>query len=262
MYNATDIMANSSSGRKQLVELGKFEVTLEHQVIPYNLRRSYKARLIWLNIKNQSGLTVTIPQSYDVRRLPEYLQLNSRWILRNLKRFNYVAPAISRESINHTQTIPYLGKCLKITQTKKDQGHTAVKLNDNEITVYLMLAEGKLVISEILHWLKEQAINLIKYKTEQFSKKMGLLYNRVTIRDQRSRWGSCSYRKNLNFNWRLIMAPEPVLDYVIIHELSHLKVMSHSRSFWSLVSRYCPHWKEHRGWLDDHCLELNAPFRA
>jgi predicted metal-dependent hydrolase len=255
-------MAISSRGPKQIVDLGNFEITLKRQVICYSLRRSHRARLIWLNIKRQTGLSVTIPQDYDVNRLPEYLDLNSNWILRNLDRFYHEMPTPTQLSAASTGTISYLGKSLKVTQKTKIRGPTAVRLDDNESTVRVMLAKGKLAMSELLRWLKEQAMQLIKSKTEQYSKMMGLIYNKVTIRDQKSRWGSCSYRKNLNFNWRLIMAPEPVLDYVVIHELCHLKVMAHSRSFWSLVSKYCPHWREYRTWLDDHCLQLNSSFEA
>jgi predicted metal-dependent hydrolase len=81
-------------------------------------------------------------------------------------------------------------------------------------------------------------------------------YERVSIKEQKSRWGSCSRQGNLNFNWRLLLAPLPALDYVVIHELCHLKEMNHAPAFWRLVARGCPDYQTHRRWLRLHGREL------
>ena len=81
---------------------------------------------------------------------------------------------------------------------------------------------------------------------------MGVEYRAVRIKSQRSRWASCSAKGNLNFNWRLFLAPPEVLDYVIIHELAHLLVMGHSKRFWSLVAKWCPEHKSRRRWLREN----------
>jgi predicted metal-dependent hydrolase len=230
-------------------------------LVSYDLRRSYKAKLIWLNIKRQTGLSVTVPSYYDLRDLPNYLEINSKWILINLAKYYPDPPAQPQLPSINANTVPYLGKCLEVTQRRNLQGDTAVKLEKDKLVVSLSPTKEKLATLEVEGWLKEQATQVINDKAQTFSKKMGIMYNRIRIRDQRSRWGSCSCRKNLNFNWRLIMAPEPVLDYVIIHELCHLKDMSHSRRFWKLVADHCPEWAEYRGWLDNHSLELNAAIQ-
>lgn len=81
-------------------------------------------------------------------------------------------------------------------------------------------------------------------------------YNRITIRDQKTRWGSCSARGTLSFNWRLMLAPPAVLDYVVVHELCHLTHMNHSAAFWALVESVCPDYRTHRKWLKEHGAEL------
>ena len=90
---------------------------------------------------------------------------------------------------------------------------------------------------------------------------MGLSYNRLIIKGQKTLWGSCSRKRNLNFNWRLMMALEPVIIYVVVHELAHLKFMNHSRKFWQLVEKYCPDWRQHRTWLRIHSTELNRELK-
>ena len=81
---------------------------------------------------------------------------------------------------------------------------------------------------------------------------MDLEYNQVRIKGNKSRWGSCSSKKNINLNWALLMAPMNVSDYVVIHELCHLKEMNHSKDFWKLVQKYDPNFKEHIKWLKNH----------
>ncbi|MDD3252581.1 MAG: SprT family zinc-dependent metalloprotease [Lachnospiraceae bacterium] len=97
--------------------------------------------------------------------------------------------------------------------------------------------------------LQKQAAAVIARKTEAFAAVMQVTYGRITIRDQKSRWGSCSGKGNLNFNWRLILAPEEVLDYVVVHELAHRLEMNHSARFWQEVERVLPDYKARRLWL-------------
>ena len=91
---------------------------------------------------------------------------------------------------------------------------------------------------------------------EREAERLAVTYERITIRDQRSRWGSCSVAGTLSFNWRLVLAPGPVLDYVVVHELCHLRVQGHSPRFWRLVERTRPAYEVERAWLRDHGWEL------
>jgi predicted metal-dependent hydrolase len=98
-------------------------------------------------------------------------------------------------------------------------------------------------------WLRSAARQIITQRVEIISKALKLSYNRIFIRNQKTRWGSCSQKRNLNFNWRLVMAPPDVLDYIIIHELMHLIELNHSKKFWRLVADVCPDYQIQRAWL-------------
>ena len=87
---------------------------------------------------------------------------------------------------------------------------------------------------------------------------LGVTYNRLTMRDQRSRWGSCSSKGTLSFNWRLVLAPHDVLDYVVVHEVCHLVELNHGPAFWRLVAKRRPGYLEPKQWLDDHGWEILA----
>jgi predicted metal-dependent hydrolase len=102
------------------------------------------------------------------------------------------------------------------------------------------------------------ARELISALAEEEAERLGVVYRRIRIGGQRTLWGSCSARGTLSFNWRLMLAPLEVLDYVVVHELCHLRVPDHSRRFWALVERHRPDWRRQRSWLREHGPELLA----
>jgi len=112
--------------------------------------------------------------------------------------------------------------------------------------------------TEELYTLADQALNVLPARVAHFAPLVGVSYGRITIRNQRSRWGSCSSQGNLNFNCLLMLCPPPVQDYVVVHELCHRKEMNHSSRFWAEVERVMPDYKIHRQWLRDNGTAIMA----
>lgn len=119
---------------------------------------------------------------------------------------------------------------------------------------------GKFTNEEIKS-LAEKAKKLISDRAEYYAKTVGVSYGRITIRNQVTRWGSCSSKHNLNFNCLLVLCPLEVLDYVVVHELCHIKEMNHSNRFWSEIERICPNYETHRKWLKDNGGQLIERLR-
>ncbi|MCI6553330.1 MAG: M48 family metallopeptidase [Lachnospiraceae bacterium] len=130
---------------------------------------------------------------------------------------------------------PWIEKALERIRQRKEEGSSREKLS-----------------MEDLHRLADQALAVIPAKAARYAQQVGVSYGRITIRNQRSRWGSCSSKGNLNFNCLLMLMPEEVLDYVIVHELCHRKEMNHSERFWREVERVLPDYRERRKWLKEH----------
>ena len=99
---------------------------------------------------------------------------------------------------------------------------------------------------------KRLAKELLLKKCRYFAERMGVSYGTVTVREQKTRWGSCSAKGNLNFNWKLVLMPPGVLDYVVVHELAHRREMNHSAAFWKVVATWMPDYKKYRKWLRDN----------
>jgi predicted metal-dependent hydrolase len=111
---------------------------------------------------------------------------------------------------------------------------------------------------EQLRALAERAVEEIPKRVAHYAALMGVTYGRITIRNQKTRWGSCSSKGNLNFNCLLMLAPEQVMDYVVVHELSHRIYMNHSAAFWKTVEAYMPEYAQWRKWLKDNGTSLMA----
>ncbi|WP_424245861.1 hypothetical protein Dip510_000796 [Elusimicrobium posterum] len=133
----------------------------------------------------------------------------------------------------------------------------AVLFEDQNIII--TIPEESFDISELAeNWLRTQAEITLKERTKEWAAKMGIEYNNVFIKDQKTMWGSCSDKKNINFSYRIIKMPVIIMDYLIVHELAHIVHMNHAQEYWSLVAQYSPDYNEHRKWLNNNRAHIMA----
>lgn len=148
--------------------------------------------------------------------------------------------------------LPFLGKdyFLEIRRylSYKKPG---VKLEGDRLVVLTAATQEAVIERAVKQWYVQQARKIILERVAHYQSLLQEPVGSIRIKDVRSRWGSCSSKRNLNFNWRLVMAPMEVLDYVVVHELCHLKEMNHSKNFWKLVEDILPDYKRQREWLKD-----------
>jgi predicted metal-dependent hydrolase len=132
-----------------------------------------------------------------------------------------------------------------------------VRLYQDKLQVITSTRDGAAIREAIIDWYRSQASQKIEERINYYHHKIGRNPARITIKEQRTRWGSCSSLGNLNFNWKAIMAPSPVLDYIVVHELCHLIHLNHSQDFWNLVASILPDYRERRDWLKIHGVRLD-----
>lgn len=138
--------------------------------------------------------------------------------------------------------------------------HPSVELTVHAVRVGMLQMHPVDLVMQLRVWYQNQANCIIQKRATELAVDLGVNYQRLTIRDQRSRWGSCSSLGNLSFQWRLVLAPPAILDYVVIHELAHLREQNHSPRFWSLVESYCPGHRDRVRWLNTNSGRLLDPF--
>ncbi len=237
----------------------QLSIAIGDQVVYYTVKRSYKAKHARLEIRPEEGLTVVLPARYATERARELLLKKQRWVVGKIGTLERAAVQ-QRMPLKTGDRLPYLGRSMKIET--REGGSEAGDVHVGKDRLVVCLAPGDDLHAPLEKWYREEAKDKIETMVAELSRQMALPYNRVTLKSQRTLWGSCSRKRNLNFNWRLIMTPEQVIEYVVIHELAHLRQMNHSPRFWQIVERHCPGWREHRKWLREHSQELSRLLPA
>ncbi len=229
---------------------GNHRIALNGREIEYAVKRSHRARRVRLEIKRDAGLVAVLPRSFPLDELAGILHARQSWVCRHLSAMERERIAPSFSELKAGAELPYLGGTIRLVREGPGQ-EADIVYRDGTLAVRARCSNGRLA-QAVEGWYRDRAADLLSGKAASFGAGMGLTCARITIRGQKTIWGSCSRRGALSFNWKLLMAPEPVIDYVIVHELAHLQEMNHGRDFWSLVAAHCPRWREYRKWLKEN----------
>jgi predicted metal-dependent hydrolase len=206
-------------------------------VTEYTLRRSPRARRVRVSVDGDGVVRVTLPRRAPARDADAAVRELAPWIERRRRALARAASEVARTP----GTVPYLGEELDVVA---QLGRTRVHRRGAVLLVPEIDATAALE-----RWYRRVARGEIGPRLDAAVARAGTSYTRLTIRGQRTRWASCSATGAMSFNWRLLLAPEPVLDYVVEHEVCHLEVLDHSPRFWRLLESRVPDWREHARWL-------------
>lgn len=226
-------------------------VTLGGREVRYSIRRSARARRMSLRVLPGVGLEVVLPRGFSLREASTLVRRNQGWVLRALDRLKLSDEA--RVELVDGASLPFVGSTLTL-HILNGASRNSARRQGNVLTV--SLTAGTPPAAAVESWYRAQAKRLAGERASMHAAALGVAFGRIAIKDTRSRWGSCSSKGNLNFSWRLLLGPEAVLDYVVAHEVAHLKELNHSPAFWSHVATLCPDFKAQRAWLRKHGREL------
>ena len=206
--------------------------------IEVKLRRSARARRMTLRVSRFDGrVTLSIPQFVSAKDAVTFARSRETWLRSALD--DVEAP----KSVSHGAVIPFRGEPLSIS-TSEDVRRTHFAADQ-------LWVRPDRPGNAVRAFLKTQARDRLVTASDACAKALGVTFCAISLRDTRSRWGSCTSDGRLMYSWRLIMAPDEVLDYVVAHEVSHLVHLNHSKEFWSTVESICPDFQIHRRWLKD-----------
>lgn len=210
-------------------------VHINNKQFTYSIRKSNRAKYIRIRINIDGGIELVVPRFVSFLTAEKFLLKKKDFLYKYFKLVN-----------NRQNRYYYLGNEIEIIRSDEvDLSYNGPVLRDNKL---LVNTQGTIanVEDEYRRWLKEQAERYIPVRVKEFSEKYKFNYNRITIRSQKSRWGSCSSKNNLSFNYKLMYFNIKIIDYVIIHELCHLREMNHSKEFWRIVEGIMPDYKTYK----------------
>jgi predicted metal-dependent hydrolase len=204
----------------------------------YSIRRSERAKRIRVVVDGTRGVEVVLPRRASERAARDAISELAPWIERRMREIGRQRAAVSARG----QSVPYLGRDLGLVfEPGRERVHRQGDV--------LLVPEGAGCRPSLERWYRRAARREIAPRLDHACFQARTSYTKLTIREQRTRWASCSRSGAMSFNWRLLLAPEAVLDYVVWHEVCHLEVMDHSQRFWRLLESRCPGYEEPRGWL-------------
>lgn len=214
----------------------------------YQLKRNSKSSRLSISLKTNGEIIVTAPKLIPKFFIDKFVKDNQTWIKKQKQKIKNKLKFIDEKSIY------IFGKKYSI-EFKETLGPSKVTTRANKLTIELHKTTQPNNFNPnnpptvLTRFLKNTAQHYILNRTNLLANKMNLTYKKISFKTQKTRWGSCSSAGNLNFNLKLIHFEPKIIDYVIIHELSHLEHMNHSKNFWQLVEKYDPEYRLNRGWL-------------
>lgn len=216
--------------------------------ILYSRRKTFA-----LVIEPDGSLTVRAPQRASRTQIEQLVQSKAAWIERKQAWVKSNPAEPGPKNYTDGELFEYLGEPVRLEIV--NAASPALRLEGGSfLLARRFLPQAQAVFTR---WYRRQARQVIGERTRRQAAELGLAYRSLRITSARTRWGSCGARGTLNFSWRLVMAPLPVIDYVIVHELVHLEIKNHSQAFWQRVAQLKPDYSQQRAWLKAHGRRLS-----
>lgn len=219
-------------------------VKLEDKELTFNIvkqkRKSFKFVLV-----DEVTLKLFVPFEATQKNIMHLININKFRIQQTIDSLKNSEKIFFEKLLNNELTTFYFGKEIPVRIV--DNINIPSLFTEEEILIHKRYSTHAKIL--ITHWLIKKANEYLPKRTFELSNTTGLKFKRILVKDTKSRWGSCSSKGTISLNWRLVMAPSQVIDYVIIHELAHTLQMNHGKEFWKIVEKYQPNWKVHRTWL-------------
>lgn len=237
-------------------------IRLGSRMVDYRVVRSNSARKLRVRV-GPHGVEVVQPISRNGQDVTEFLVANGHWVVEQLDRAKRLL-AIRRAPRRATGEILFRGEPtrVRIEVTASRAAGNAVRLIDGEVVVSRRAGSCTPVARSLESWLRRAARREIERLLETVTAHLNQRPERVYVMGQRTKWGNCSSRRNLSFNWRLILAPEYVLRYLVTHEAVHLSIPDHSARFWLTVQSLCHETERARRWLSSHRSHLQVELNS
>ena len=237
-------------------------LNLSGNSLTYVLIRSSARRSLTIQIKETAEIIVYAPNLLSERKIEEFLQAKSSWILKKTKEFQFKNIHRNKKLTTGSELL-FLGKKYRLNIAEGNGVKSGLSFDGEQWRASLApglsaeLQQDQL-LNHFTEWYRLQAKEVLAGRVFNYSRIMKLQPQNIVVRTQKRLWGSCHpHKKEINLNWKLIMAPMRAIDYVVVHELAHLKHANHSKRFWKCVENIMPDYKNWHRWLKEHSFEMD-----
>ncbi|NLL05101.1 MAG: M48 family metallopeptidase [Clostridiaceae bacterium] len=237
-------------------------IEVENKKINYTVVRSSR-KTIGISISLNYGVKVTAPKKVSDKKIAEVVNEKALWILEKLSYLENIRSEVPKLGFSDGEKLKVLGKEYTLKIIKTSLATTVfVSLSSNFLIVHLpqniYVDVSELVKKHIVDWYKSYAKEVVSKRINFYAKIMGVIPNNLIVKDLKSIWGSCTSKNTININWKIIMAPLEIVDYLVVHELTHIKIKNHSTHFWEMAESILPDCKTYSNWLkrNGHKLTL------
>lgn len=213
-------------------------------MLNYTTKYSHKRKTLGLVVERDKSVVVLAPTGTSREVLDAFVEKKKFWLFEKINYSPKFGEPKPETPFASGKAIAYLGKNYKLDVVK--EAVDGIAFQGKFLIAEHNLQRGKAILEQ---WYKQKAKEKITPLVERYARQLGVEYNDILISDLKYRWGSCTLKGNLNFNWRLIKAPQFVINYVVIHELAHLIELNHSERFWNIVRVQMPNYLEAKEWL-------------
>lgn len=217
-----------------------------------------KRKTLSIEVEAPKQITVIAPEGRTEEEILQTVQTKSKWIVQKLFEIREIEHRKSDKQYINGEAFLYMGRNYSL-QILIDEKVTfpEAKLRNGKLYVTNNNHQEEPIRRAIENWYRDKAKERIRERISYYQSQFDIKPQRVMIKDQQKRWGSCTKDQQLFFNWKCIMAPSPVLDYIVVHEMCHMVYMNHSKEFWSLLKRVLPDYEQRKEWLKNNGIRYD-----
>lgn len=234
----------------------KLSIDVENKKIDFDVEYR-KRKTMSIQIDSEGMVLVIAPKGLAKEQIREVVRSKSKWIDKKLKEIKEIGYKPEVRNFVDGELFMYLGEKfpLKI-ELDDDIRKPNIMISQGEILIQTPYNDASLLKKVVEKWYRERCLDVISKRVDYYKQFVGKGPNRIRVKEQKKRWGSCTFRGDILFNWRCVMAPLDIIDYIVVHEMCHLIHMNHSKEYWKSVESVLPDYRERREWLKKYGVFL------
>lgn len=216
----------------------------------YKIICTPRRRTASVQVSPQNKVSVIVPDNLPQVKIDDIIRRKTPWIIKKIKTNEAVQHPIKPKEYVNGEAFSYLGRNYRLKI--KEGSRQSVEFKNGRFYVYVPADEKdreKVIKTALNDWYRSHAKEKLYARASAYADRVGVSFKNIRVKKLKSRWGSCTKAGNINFNWRIIMAPMSIVDYVVVHELCHLKYHDHSKEFWKLLGQIFTDYRERKEWL-------------